>query len=292
MTKIVLHIGLPKTATTLIQNTLCAQPDALAEMGLAYLQTGSRSFGDRGHHLQVQGVLGTDRGSRIRPRTTAEEMVSVWPETLAEIDASPADQILISSELFSFALIEGSDISALHNLLEGRDVRVVLVLRDVADFVDSVYAQRIKGGFEGSPGEFIAASWTNLNWAGIHARWVDVFGAENVRALDFERLKQGNLVDNFIKSAFDVDVPHALDVADTDNPAMPYYAAQLLREINASDIPRPIATKFRIQIRDFFYEHGKKGSFRKAKFLDEDTKIMLRRYCEWPPIYVLPEDGQ
>ncbi|MBU2994099.1 hypothetical protein KO486_12855 [Octadecabacter sp. B2R22] len=284
MKKIVLHIGLPKTATTLIQNTLCAHPDKLADLDIAYLQAGSRDFGDRGHHLQVQGLLG-ERGKRIRVSTTQDEIEAIWPKTFDELEASPANQIMISSELFSFAVITPADIQKLKELLGNYEVRVVLVLRDVADFVDSVYSQRIKGGFAGSPGDFIAANWGNLHWLQMFNRWAKVFGEDNIRALDFGELKKGNLVDNFVRDAFDVSFDGTLFETETANEALPYYAAQLLKEINASDIPRPIATRFRIQIRDFFIEHGSSGDFRKAKFLDEDTKTMLRHYCKWPRIF-------
>ncbi|MCF2903378.1 hypothetical protein L0666_00120 [Octadecabacter sp. CECT 8868] len=284
MKKIVLHIGLPKTATTTIQNALCDHPDKLADLGIAYLQAGSRDFGDRGHHLQVQGLLG-ERGKRIRVKTSMEEIEAIWPQSFEEMNASSADQIMISSELFSFAVITPADIQKLKELLGDYEVRVVLVLRDIADFVDSVYAQRIKGGFGGTPGEFIADNWANLHWLQMYNRWANVFGEDNVRALDFGELKKGNLVDNFVRDAFDVSFDGPLFDTDKANEALPYYAAQMLKEINASDIPRPIATRFRIQIRDFFIEHGSSGDFRKAKFLDEDTKTMLRHYCKWPRVF-------
>lgn len=285
MTQIVLHIGLPKTAMPQIQNAFCAQSKVLADHGIGYLQTGSRSFDDRGHHVLAQAILGVERGKSIRHSTTADEMQTVWAETLAELDSSMAAQILISSELFSFVLRRPDDILALKTRLYGYDVRVVLVLRDVTDFVDGVFAQRVQSGYAGTVGDFISDAWSNLNWRALFDRWADVFGADNVRALDYALLRQGNVTENFVRRAFDVDV--VLPDAVTEKPEgdLPYNAVQMLREINASGIPAHISGKFRSEILGLFDEHSPQGTFRVPKFLDQDTQTMLRHYCKWPTLH-------
>lgn len=276
-----LHIGLPKTATTLIQNSMFAAPEILGRLDIGYLQFGTDVFGDRGHHILVQGILGK-RGKRIRARTTDAEIEAAWPAALAEIEASPAKNIFISSELFSFAIIDPADIEAVRERLKDYDVNVVLMLRDVADFVDSVYAQRLKGGFEGTVDDFIAQNWGNLHWRNLAQRWGRVFGRRNMTILDFGELRNGNLVDNFVSKTFGINLPGETFPSDVANPALPYYAAQMIREVNASDIPNAVKIQFRIHVRDFFGEHGAKGAFRKAKFLSDDSRTILRQYCEWP----------
>ncbi len=281
--KIHLHIGLPKTATTLIQNTLFAAPDLMSKHGIRYLQTGTDVFGDRGHHLLVSGTLGS-RGRRILRRLTDEDLAAAWPAARKEIDAAPETDIFISSELFSFAVSEPEDIQAVKEQLKEYDVQVVLVLRDVGDFVDSVYAQRLKGGFEGTIGEFVGRNWDNLHWRDMTQRWAQVFGRANIKVLDFGKLRDGNLVSNFIQTVFGADIDASVIEADTANVALPYYAAKIIHEVNGSDMSIEAKTNFRIHLRDFFDEHGAKGTFRKAKFLSDDSRKILHRYCQWPKV--------
>ena len=283
MKTIHLHIGLPKTATTLIQNTMFACPEILRKYGIQYLQSGTDKFGDRGHHILVVGNLGK-RGQAIRPRTTPEEIEEAWPLALAEIDASDNKHFFISSELFSFGVIDPDDITNIRTTLKGYKVNVILVLRDVADFVDSVYAQRLKGGFDGSVEEFVARNWDNLHWRNMTQKWSRIFGRSNVKVLDFNALKAGNLVDNFVQRVFGLTFDAETFPRETMNPALPYYAAEIVREVNASQIATKQKIAFRIHMRDFFNTHGSEGTFRKAKFLSPDSSTILRHYCQWPAV--------
>lgn len=278
-----LHIGLPKTGTTAIQNSMFAAPEALARHGVHYVRSGTDKFGDRGHHILVMGVLG-DRGRYIKPNITEEEIAAAWPLALREIEETDAAHFFLSSELFSFAVIDPEDIARIRDLLKGYRVNVVLVLRDIADFVDSVYAQRLKGGFAGTVEEFVDLNWQNLHWREMTHRWARVFGRVNMKVFDFAALKQGSLVDNFFRKTFGAAYEGNLFPREAMNPALPYYAAQLIREVNASSLPPRVRTDFRIHLRDFFNAHGGGKEFRKAAFLSDDSRTVLRRYCQWPAL--------
>lgn len=284
--QVLLHIGLPKTATTLIQECLYSAPPALADLGVAYLQTGSDEFDDRGHHVLVQALMG-ERGRALRHDTTAETLARVWPEAIAELKAAKAPVQVISSELFSFALTDPAHIAALKEQLSGFEVRVVLVLRDIAGFVDSVYAQRVKDGDPSALGTFVARNWHNLDWRTMLQRWARVFGRRNVRALDFADLKaDGQVVENFLRRSLDLTIDGAIFEPDVTNVALPYYALQMIREVNASDIPQPVRIAFRRNVRRFFETHAEAamaaGHFEKARFLSDDAKQVLDRHCKWP----------
>ena len=282
MKTIHLHIGLPKTATTLIQNTMFAFPEILRKYGIQYLQSGTDKFGARGHHMLVFATLG--KCPAIRPRTTPEEIEEAWPLALAEIDASDNQHFFISSENFSVGVIDPDDITNIRNALKGYKVNVILVLRDVADFVDSVYAQRLKGGFDGSVEELVARTWDKLHWRNMTQNWSRIFGRSNVKVLDFNALKTGNLVDNFVQRVFGLTFDAETFPRETMNPALPYYAAEIVREVNASQIATKQKNAFRIHMRDFFSTHGSEGTFRKAQFLSPDSRAILRHYCQWPTV--------
>lgn len=278
-----LHIGLPKTATTLIQNSLQAGAHVLAEKGLHYAAHYPEHFGDAGHHMLVMGILG-ERGRPIRVRVPLEELSKAWPQALRRFDAVPQQAIFVSSELFSFAINDPDDIATLRNTLADYRVHVILVLRDVADFVDSVYAQRLKGGFDGNVADFVTRNWANLHWREMTQKWARVFGRANMTVLDFADLKSGNLVVNFARAGLGLDLSEADFPVGTANPALPYHAAQLVREVNASDLPNRVKIEFRLHMRDFFNAHGTQGTFRKARFLSEDSRAILRNWCQWPKI--------
>lgn len=288
MKTVLLHIGLPKTATTVIQDCLFSAPEALTDKGVHYVRSGADVFDDSGHHVLVQAVLGFERGQRLSTATTKDGMERAWSDVVREMNDNPAPVQVISSELFCFALTEMRDLRGLQRELAGFDVRVVLVLREVASFMDSVYAQRVKDGASSLPGEFATHIWHNLNWRKMTEKWAHVFGRANMRVLKFEDLqKNGQLVDNFLRAAADLDIETPIFAPKTGNAALPYYAQQFIRELNASELDGQDKWIFRDRIRAFFDTHAHRaaqGSFRKAQFLSDDAKALLRRNCDWPDL--------
>lgn len=125
------HIGSHKTATTMLQNALAANEDLLARAGLLYPKSG-RHFS--GHHplaLQLR-----DPEQRNQPLETLGD----WPELLREIDASPARDVLLSSENFEWL----QDLSRLQGLTRHYRVRVLFYMRNPASYLESFYNQLVK----------------------------------------------------------------------------------------------------------------------------------------------------
>jgi hypothetical protein len=125
------HIGSHKTATTTLQNALAANEDLLARAGLLYPKSG-RHFS--GHHplaLQLR-----DPEQRNQPLETLGD----WPELLREIDASPARDVLLSSENFEWL----QDLSRLQGLTRHYRVRVLFYMRTPASYLESFYNQLVK----------------------------------------------------------------------------------------------------------------------------------------------------
>ncbi len=125
------HIGSHKTATTTLQNALAANGDLLARAGLLYPKSG-RYFS--GHHplaLQLR-----DPEQRNQPL----EALGDWPELLREIDASPARDVLLSSENFEWL----QDLSRLQGLSRRYRVRVLFYMRNPASYLESFYNQLVK----------------------------------------------------------------------------------------------------------------------------------------------------
>lgn len=182
------HIGSHKTATTVLQNTFATNGDLLAGAGLIYPQAG-RKFGA---HFPLGWQLLNQDTAHI-----ALEDLGDWPTMLAEVDASPADHAILSSEDFEWI----NDLERLQGLSARYDVHVVFYMRSPEQYLESYYNQLVKDyqSREGRTLETYMAetSLFFLNNVRILNRWSALFGPENitVRLFDRRHLKGGILED-------------------------------------------------------------------------------------------------
>lgn len=137
--QVVLHIGTAKTGTTHLQRLMRRRREPLLrEYGLLYPETWMDPKQGAHHPLAVQVFQG---GLDL-------------PEVLAEFDrlfADPAVQrIVLSSEAFANALTTEAAFERLVDLLMGlrtrANVKLVVVLREYSDFLESMYLHSVKTG--------------------------------------------------------------------------------------------------------------------------------------------------
>ncbi len=132
MSELVIHIGTHKTATTTIQNTLAANRLLLREFGLHYPAFGVPT----GHHVLATPWIRTlppVYHSRTNPM---DEWASIRTDT---------QYTFLSSEEFSRAYPNRVDMAELKALTERFDkVRILCVLRNQIEFMQSVYLEVIK----------------------------------------------------------------------------------------------------------------------------------------------------
>lgn len=285
MTKAVfLHIGLPKTGTSLLQRAFMHAPDILSQFSVRYLQAGTGIFDDFGHHVMVMAGLG-EKGRRIDPGKSPEVIAAAWAAARAEIGSCAERQILISSELFALDVTEVGDMQHIRDSLSAdgaHAIKIVLVLRDVVDFVNSVYAQRVRDGYEGSASDYTDLIWDTINWEALVARWAAVFGRENIILVKFEDLDRASMTDSFFKQVFGISYQgHLFDNPQT-NRSLPHSAIAFLHELNQTDLP----AEKKAEVRN--YLHATLGPYdmdmKRVDFLSEDAKTMLRRHCKWPDL--------
>lgn len=140
MTRLVVHMGAAKTATTYIQHALYINTEVLREYGI-YLPTSGRlsEFGGRSvaHHNLAWELT---KDERFRPRAGR------WSDLAAEIEGVDCPVVLLSCEGFERISRNPAlrDVLAeqLHRLSD--DVRVVYVVRDQLSQINSLYAQAVK----------------------------------------------------------------------------------------------------------------------------------------------------
>ncbi len=208
--QVILHIGLPKTGSTTIQQFIHANRRVLADQGFAYL----KSLGQPNNtglvlHCRNFGRGASERRSlRYRKNIRSEADLigyrrKLEAELAAEVAALPSSQetILMSCELC--ARLQDSEVRRLQQLLApvASSVRILLYLRGQDDVIRSAYTTTLRVGHSVSFATWVRkeAGMLMYRYADLIARWSDVFGGEalNVRLFRKDRFKDGDLLTDF-----------------------------------------------------------------------------------------------
>ncbi|MEM7516869.1 MAG: hypothetical protein AAF368_08095 [Planctomycetota bacterium] len=147
---LILHIGMPKTGTTTIQNTLVENTEALSARRILYPEFGRR-FG--AHHLLVDPLV-IHKNPYVPPaEMSADEVVA---KIFSWSDDAAHDTFIVSSEAFS----SGRGFRpAIREVARTFQIHTVLVLREQAAYANSLLNQKLKmalfrpdreGGFQES----------------------------------------------------------------------------------------------------------------------------------------------
>jgi hypothetical protein len=194
-----IHIGLHKTGSTYIQNTLRNNYSNLIQEGFLFPKTGFVKLEERGgepntsagHDLFVKAALTHDRRFK---NTLIQSLRN-------EINATNPANILISAENFTNHLL--GDISKkTYALLGGvAPARILISLRNPYEWVDSYYRDRVTSGWEFenlSLSKFIRKHQTILDYAKIIRQWKNSFGNDNVDIIIYgDTLKRAGLVNTY-----------------------------------------------------------------------------------------------
>ncbi|MEM8551081.1 MAG: hypothetical protein AAGF45_01785 [Pseudomonadota bacterium] len=134
---ITLHIGLPKTASTLIQSVLSASADKLSEAGVDYLDI-LRDGEGLGHHTLPKQLLAANSLDTPAFKALCER-----------VSADRTRHVVVSSEAFTNLIVARNRVTFLamtEALSTYGAVRIVIALRRVDDFFSSMYLHSIKTG--------------------------------------------------------------------------------------------------------------------------------------------------
>jgi hypothetical protein len=143
--ELVVHIGLPKTGSTALQNFLSRNRAVLLESSLDYLPIGEFNEGASGQIASGNGAFVAR--SMLPPEDPAFlpwDEPRIGAEFEKAVEASKANRLLISSELFALPRIDAwGKLMALcdrHKLA----LRIVAAVRNPSDWLSSAYLQDIK----------------------------------------------------------------------------------------------------------------------------------------------------
>lgn len=211
------HIGPHKTGTTLLQNQLLENPEKLRPYSVGY----------DGESYWMGVRLASN--SPLEPA----ELTSLREKWQAQIQRRSESVVILSSEGFigsqscpwTNSAAVARDLKA---ILDGFEVRIVFCKRRLHSLYESLYHQFIKEGGTLSIGDFLVAyPPEKFEWDKILAGYVDCFGSEAIRVIDFEKAMSDP--GRYVEYAFgDFGVPLRFRVAE-GHPENPSYNETGLR---------------------------------------------------------------
>lgn len=189
------HIGLPKTASTTLQDRLFVQQSEFSYVGRVNNDYRHEATKELINRIRLQDLLDYDHAD-------AKALLHSVPE----VAAAPERPILVSAETFS---VEGRAdrrliAQRLHQLFA--PAKVLIVIRAQPTLIQSLYLQHLRGS-----GQRITAfdHWldqtyggtnypdvyrTGLNYEPLVRAYDEIFGQENVVVLPFELIRDENSV--------------------------------------------------------------------------------------------------
>lgn len=194
---IVLHIGMGKCGSSTLQEFLVSNEAVLRTISIDY-PTAGRKLGRSAHHNIANEIQG-----RRRQRFFPE--LGTLPELVEHHRSQTFRTTVLSSEMFKNAEVD--EIATLKVAFEQSapipKFSILLVIRDLSNFVRSRYVKRIKYGdhvydFDEYFSEVFLQD--KKDFFEIGQKWAHVFGwsSMNVWALDSRALLNGDLLDEFM----------------------------------------------------------------------------------------------
>ncbi len=227
--RVLLHIGLPKTGTTYLQQVVWGNRDRLRSDGVSV-----PGFGHREHLWAALDLQERPRLAKRHPKAPGS-----WDRLVAEASRQPQD-VLLTHEFFCGASREQA--SRALEAFPDSEVHVVVTARDAASVVSAGWQESVKNGgtvdlaavldgkAAGGP-EFSMRTW---DLAGVLERWTVDVPSDRVHVLVMPGSSQPHdLHWRHFAEVLGVD-PDAYELPTAAvNPALGIVQIELLRQVNA-----------------------------------------------------------
>ncbi len=231
-----LHIGLPKTGTTALQQAAAKTRETLLRHGVRYPGKAVS------HRLEIAALMGRDTVWTARGPVFPTRRA--WAALLAEIQADSDRRVLVSHE--SAATCTDEQAARFRDEI-GPRLQVVVTVRNYAELLHSRWQQYVKSGLAHSFEDWLSAvladpprcdvtpGFHDNSDAGVVVdRWCRVVGAERLTVVVSDKSRPRGLADAFGEL---LDVPSELlnlgHGSRATNRSLSAAEAELVRELNA-----------------------------------------------------------
>lgn len=243
MKRLYIHIGRAKTGTTALQKFLSDNPEPLSLHKVKYAETG-RYYNT--HHplawsLHLEAAERGDgrywkRASRYA--RLDKQPNDYWISLRNEIETSPYDTFVVSSEEFGVVLDLHLTAPLLAEFLEGVDVGIVVYFRRQDDFLQSLYNQAVKGNED----RYTLGFWDYVNpilkVGGADCMKVllplsDALGKENIKVRVYEKEQfREDIFDDFLSVLGLEGASGFIKPQGVQNPQLPSDLLPIIRNMN------------------------------------------------------------
>ena len=207
---IILHIGLPKTGTTFLQQQLSYHRGMLSGDGiyspraatLGWVRsTTSRLDCEEINHLMLAWALLPERWPQF-PDEIRRLLPVAWDCLAEELANCDSPYCLITAENLSWTLAREEPLREIRDRLAGHDVTVVCCVREAHDFIASMYGHLLsvdRGPY--SIDEFVAEFYPRWERGFQESAWSAVFGAGCFRSIAYESIAGPSILQRFLAAA-------------------------------------------------------------------------------------------
>ncbi|MEM9255499.1 MAG: hypothetical protein AAGA91_08625 [Pseudomonadota bacterium] len=219
--QLILHIGLGKTGTTMLQEFLWANRRVLTDLDIDYPTYGAVACA---HH-----TLSPFLPDEVPEWTT--KPVSEWAPVVARTSCST---LLVSSELMIWA--SAQDVAEFcKQLQQWFELRIVVYLRRQDDAIMSNYNQLVKVGSQRRRLDDVLTNMrARFDYRRLLEPWVNALGVEAliVRPYERDQFYQGDLCADFLRHALGINLDGRFTRVKRDaNPRFPDTLLELLRRL-------------------------------------------------------------
>lgn len=203
MTRVVVHVGAAKTATTYIQHSLYDNQEALRDQGV-YLPLAGR------YNFSKKTVLHHNLAWEYLEPARFDSNAGGWDALVAELQGIEADVVLLSSESLERMTFSMSHRQVLEAQLRrvSDDITVLYVVRDQLSYLNSLYNQHVKSFRLVETFEQYVKRILKTDQLDLDKRFKSWYSSATLDfvAIPFDTLTAGEVLHNFLKAA-GIDVP-------------------------------------------------------------------------------------
>lgn len=273
MENIFLHIGLPKTATTTIQNGLMQNSELLKEAGYLYPRSGRKSNAHHNLAFQVQDHY----------HYLFDKSVGTFEDLLEEIRENNFVNVILSSEAF-INTTPGQIKRVYDYLSKFKEVQIIVYIRRPDAWINSHWSQQVKiGATTETPKEYINHMLRNRKYEKIFD-WAKYFGINNmiIKVFEKDQLVDDHVFLDFLKNCGikeykKIQIPDSTNIAPSikELEIIRYFYSYMDKNIN-------IPTKTRYKIFNAFHSYGEETGWtseNKVNFITPKIyKKIMRHY--------------